>query len=127
MHVGLELFKETLYVLSFWVKFPMILEYFQQMLTPWALFGRPWASFDRLQAPFQLGVETRRAVRGALGTILANSVPVWVTPKVTFSDSFWHLFGLGFREGSGDQFLYDFCMFLALVFGVFFGILCCWL
>ena len=62
----------------------MVFELFLINAVPPALFGRPWASLDRLQAPLQLGDETRRAVRGALGTILAASVPILVIPKDTF-------------------------------------------
>ena len=68
---------------------PSMISELEQMLTPrppapGALFGRPWASFDRLRAPSQFGNGTRKAVRAALDPILANSGSVLVTPKVTF-------------------------------------------
>ena len=52
-----------------------------------SLFGRPWASLGRLQAPFQLGDGTSRVVRGALVTILTGS-SVLATPNVNFKTLF---------------------------------------
>ena len=127
MHVGLEFIQTTIFVQSFRSQFSTILEPSCQILTTLGslrmsldLLWPPWVSFSAW------GWDQEGCQRGS-GHDFDRFCGCFGDPKVTFGDSFSNFFGIGFWEGPWDYLFYDLCMFLALVLGVLFGIMCCWL